>query len=399
MEKQEDSKLIISIDDILKFAENLGKEDKRLKRKQIHPAEMIIFIALAAVICGVETWDDMEIFAIAKSNMCKRFFPNFVKPPSHDTFCRFFSALKPEVFEIYFRQWIRDIMGDLETKGVIAIDGKTISKASETEEEKLDRKTNPNSLRKSRLHIVSAFSHEYGISLGQIKTEEKSNEITAIPELIKSLDVKGCVITTDALGCQKEIAKTIVENGGDYLFVVKDNHKNLKNWLKDMLESNSLNPRSKRDSSFTTYDKGHGRIEERTCFATHDSVYLGEFKDGWTNIQTVARIINKRTIKASGKTTTEYKYVISSLNVSAEKIMEYSRAHWSVENKLHWQLDVSFNEDNGRMKNNAAENFSILSKMALTVLKNNNKHKASIKSKRKLAGWLDQFLFELINAV
>lgn len=399
MEKQDETKLKITLDDILKFAETLGKEDKRLKRKQIHSAEMIIFIALAAVICGVETWNDMEIFAIAKSNMCKRFFPNFVKPPSHDTFCRFFSVLNPEIFESYFRQWIRDIMGDLKTTGVIAIDGKTISKASETEEEKLEKKNNPNSMRKSKLHIVSAFSHEYGISLGQLKTEEKSNEITAIPELIKSLDVNGCIITTDALGCQKEIAKTIIENNADYLFVVKDNHKHLKNWLEEMLESNSFHPRSRRDSSFSMQEEGHGRIEKRECFATHDPMYLGKFKDDWQNIQTVARIINNRTIKASGKTTTEYKYIISSLNVSAEKILEYSRAHWSVENNLHWQLDVSFNEDNGRMKNNAAQNFSVLSKMALTVLKNNTKHKASIKSKRKLAGWLDEFLFELINAV
>ena len=193
---------------LLNLSYDVAEADKRINRKKIHSAESIVFITLAAVICGAESWNEVAYFSGCKETLWKKLFPGFIISPSHDTFSRFFSSLDPEKFEESFRKWIRDIMGDLQYKGVIAIDGKTIrNSGSEAGKEVSDKSDEPGKY--SKLHVVSAFATSLGISLGQLKTEEKSNEITIIPELIKAIDIDGCIITIDAMGCQKEIAKTI----------------------------------------------------------------------------------------------------------------------------------------------------------------------------------------------
>lgn len=370
--------------------------DFRIDRCQVHTSEVIVYITLAAVICDAQTWEDVALFGRCKFDYFKKVFPYLEKIPSHDTFNRFFSLLKPEVFETKFRQWVQSVIENYE--GVIAIDGKTIKNGNYDEIDKLYRgsSTKRSSLR-SKLHIVSACFADYGISLGQLKVNEKTNEITAIPQLLKELDISGCTITIDAMGCQKAIAKTIIEEGADYVLAVKENHKYLHKDMRSFF--NKWHSENKHKiSQFETYERGHGRIEERIYRVCNNLFWLDGWKD-WEGLKTFISVESIRTIpgEKGPVRSHETRYYISSLELDAQKIGKAIRSHWAIENNLHWQLDVTFNEDDDRKKNNAAQNFSVVSKVALAMLKNDNTKKNSIRSKRKGAGWDNEYLHLLLS--
>jgi len=377
------------------FSITISDLDPRIDRCKIHPVESIVFISLSAVLCGCNTWNDIEDFGRSKEVFFRERIPNFHGVPSHDTFSRFFASLDTEKFEHYFRKWAKGIVG--EYKGVIAVDGKTICGAYKSEKDKKTKSASSDDAFK-KLHMVSAYATSAGISLGQVRVDEKSNEITAVPELLDALDIKGCVITADALNCQKKIASKVIENGGDYLLVVKDNHKNLKTRIISLVEEAKIKSRLRRNDSFTQTSKGHGRKEIRTCITCGDVSCLGEVKKEWAGLKTIGCIESKRTILATNEVSVERRYFITSVENDAEKILNYSRQHWMIENGLHWQLDVNFKEDDdGRKKNNAAQNFSLLRKMALAMLKRDTTDKRPINRKRNVAGWDNLFLWKIIE--
>lgn len=374
--------------DIISFSKHIL--DHRIDRRKEHSVETIVYIAMAAVICGAESWGEIEAFGICKKDFFARQIPSFNGIPSHDTFNRFFSSIDPAYFEREFRFWVRELCGKYE--GVVAIDGKTIRGASRG-----DDKTPLEADRKSRfkLHMVSAWAADNGISLGQVRVNEKSNEITAIPELIKALDLVNCIITIDAMGCQKTIAKAIIEAKADYVLCVKKNQKNLLKTIEEQFnQADQIDVTTpyyaKRYSVYTSSEKGHGRQEERLCIAYNNGL-IGKTFPEWEGIQTIARIASRRKETGEGEFSTEVRYYISSLPLDAKLIAESVRTHWSIENNLHWQLDVTFREDNTRKTNNAAQNVSVMCKMALSLLKKDTK-KASMVAKRKIAGWDEEYL-------
>lgn len=354
--------------------------DFRLNRKKLYPSENIVFITILAVICGAETWEEIEDYGVVKIDFLESILDLENGIPSHDTFNRFFSLLKPSLFEEYFVSWIKSISNQY--KGVVAIDGKTV-------------KGSKKSGLKSAIHLVSAFSTENEIFLGQIKTEEKSNEITAIPELIKILDLEGAIITIDAMGCQEDIAKEIIKQKADYILAVKENQKE----LYEDIESAFLISLKDPSKVYTKEEFGSGRIEKRVCTVMDDLSHLLN-PTKWDSLQTLVKIDSERYIKATKKTQKSTRYYISSLPSDAKKLAESIRAHWKIENNLHWHLDVSFSEDKSRKRNkNAAQNFSSVLKLSLKILLNEtiSPVKKSIRRKRKIAGWDNHYLLSLFD--
>ena len=349
-----------------------------MDRKKLHLAEDIVFITLVAVICGAETWEDIADFGRSKIVFLKRFLKLENGIPSPDTFNRFFASLNPKEFESLFLSWVKGFCKKY--KGVVAIDGKTVRGS---------RKQGS----KSAIHMVSAFAAVNGIVIGQVKTNQKSNEITAIPELLKVLDIEDCIITIDAMGCQTKIAEAIVANGANYLLAVKENQKELYANIIDIFRFSQANT----FKSYEDVDTGHGRVETRLCTITNNLELLTNAKD-WKNINTLVKIESQRYIKSTKETQKETRYYISNLDIDARTIGDTVRSHWGIENKLHWQLDVSFGEDKSRKRDrNAAENYSVVLRMALNLVKNDKTTKRSVKGKRLKAGWNDEYLLSLLN--
>ena len=358
-------------------------EDPRMDRTRHHKLEDILVIAVFATICGADDWTKMEMFGKSKQKWLQTFLelPNGI--PSHDTFRRVFMLQDPEAFEQCFLDWVAE---RTEASGgrLIAVDGKTIRGS-------LDRANN-----KATIHMVSVWCNANQMVLGQVATDDKSNEITAIPRLLKLIDISNAVVTIDAMGCQKEIAKTIVEEGGDYVLQLKGSQGGLQD------ETVTLFEQCLGDDCLgipytmaTTINKGHGRIEKRTIWATDDVNWFAE-RDQWKNLRSMIRVQCQRTI--DGKTSREYHYYISSLPADdPEKLLGYIRGHWSIENQLHWSLDISFADDNRRTRTgNGAENASRLSRIALNLLKAETTLKASIKSKRLVCGWDHDYLLKVL---
>lgn len=369
-------------------------EDPRREHGKCHSLENIIYITLAAVIGGAEGWNEIEDFGKSHLDYFKSKLIGLESIPSHDTFNRVFSLIDPEKFEQGFREWVHNLCGKYE--GVIAIDGKEICGAK-TENE--DGSISP-------LRMVSAWAVGCGLVLGQEKVSEKTNEIKAIPELLKILDLKDCVVTIDAIGCQHKIVEQIISEGGDYLIAVKENQRKLHNKMESFfsgitLEGNKKEGRGHIPPTRYAYsiqeNVGHGRLEKRICRVLSYDNLTANLLD-WEGVRSMVCIENTRTDLKTNKTTTEYHYYITSLNKDPERILNVARQHWSIENNLHWQLDVSFNEDNQRKKRNAAQNVSLINKLALTLLKQDTS-KGSIKSKRKRAGWDNEFLAILLAMV
>jgi len=353
-------------------------DDPRRDLGKHHNLNDILLIGIIAVICGAETWNNIEEYACSKESFLRKFLelPNGI--PSHDTFNRVFSALDGQQFETCFIEWVNSLAGIIKGQ-VVAIDGKTIRGA----------KSHGN---KSPIHLVSAWASENNMVLGQVKTSEKSNEITAIPKLLEILALEGTIITIDAMGCQQNIAEKIIENKANYILAVKQNQQQLHEDIKDEFRfSNSI-------QASTSIDFGHGRIETRQCSIINEFNHL-ENIEKWKGLKTIIRINSIREFKNSNKPIEKAtRFYISSIETKPEDFQKAIRSHWSVENKLHWVLDVAFGEDASRKRTgNAAQNFSTLNKIALNLLKNEKTLKVGVKGRRLKAGWDEQYLLKVLK--
>jgi len=358
--------------------------DPRSEQGRKHPLVNVLVIAVCAVICGADNWVEIEDWANAKRQWLETILDMTNGVPSHDTFGRVFAILSPDEFQLAFMRWARSLVVDLEGK-VVAIDGKTLRRSH-------DRANN-----RSAIHVVNAWCTEAGVSLGQLKTEEKSNEITAVPELLRLLHLKGAIVTLDAMGCQKKIAGTILEREADYLLAVKDNQPTLALELKEWFDVGQGKSFQGMDvESATEKSNGHGRKEERSIWIAPVPDELKSCKQ-WPEMRSIIWAESLRTIK--GKTSSHSRYYISSLPpTNAPLVLKAVRDHWGVENGLHWTLDVAFREDESRVRRGfAAENMGRLRQIALNMLKQEKGLKIGIKGKRLHAGWENDYLLKVLK--
>ena len=368
------------------IAKHFGKvKDPRIERTKRHKLIDIFLIAICGVICGADSWVDIEMFGKSKLDWLKTFLklPNGI--PSHDTFGRVFAAINPEEFEKSFMEWVQAI-NELTQGQVIAIDGKQLRGSMDNENGK------------NAIYMVSAWATENELVLGQRKVDDKSNEITAIPKLLDLLEIAGCIITIDAIGTQTKIAKTIIDREGDYLLAVKENQGNLYEDIHDLFEDDQkYNFENAPYNYAKTVNKDHGRIEIRQCWAISDPEYLATIRnrERWHGLKSLAMIISERRIGEESEVQTSY--FITSLENNAGKILNARRSHWGVENCLHWVLDIAFNEDLSRVrKDNAPQNFAVLRHMALNLLKQEHTVKVGIKGKRLKCGWDTDYLLKVL---
>ena len=359
--------------------------DPRTDRTKKHLLIDILFIAVCTMICGGEGFTDMEDFGEAKAEWLGKYLELPHGIPSHDTFRRVFSILDPQAFGECFTRWSQ-ALHDATNGEVIALDGKTVRHSFDTFSGQ------------PALHMVSAWASEAGLALGQVRVDEKSNEITAIPRLLELIDVKGRIITTDAMGCQRDVAKRVVDKKGDYVFCLKGNQESLHDEVKFFFEEcQAANYNEVDHRYFETVEKDHGRIEIRRCWVVEDdAIRWLEREDQWPGLKSIAVIQAERKIR--GKTTSETRYFISSLTGSAEKLANAAREHWAIENSLHYVLDVTFNEDKSRIrKDNAPENLVVLRRIALNMVKKEQTHKkSSVRGKVKTAGWDNSYLERIL---
>lgn len=358
--------------------------DPRVERSRRHKLIDIITIAICAVICGADTWVDIESYGRAKVKWLKRFLelPNGI--PSHDTFARVFAQLDPEQFQQSFLKWIKSISNIMKGE-VVAIDGKTLRHSYDTKSDK------------SAIHMVSAWSSANRLVLGQVKVDDKSNEITAIPELLKVLSLNGCTVTIDAMGCQREIVKQIREGGGDYVITLKKNQAGLYERVEELFkEALTKQYQGFIFSSSRATEQGHGREETRYCMMLSDIQNKIDPEGKWQDLLSIGRQDAMRVVK--GLPTIETRYFISSLPNNAEKLADSIRQHWGVENSLHWVLDVAFREDDSRIrKDNAPQNFAVLRHIAGNLLQQGKSVKSGIKNKRLRAGWDNEYLAKVLS--
>jgi predicted transposase YbfD/YdcC len=356
--------------------------DPRLERNKEHKLLDIIGLTICAVLSGADTFVAVAEYGCTKADWLKTFLslPNGI--PSHDTIGRVFALLDPEEFQRGFVAWVKAV-SKLTNGEVVAIDGKTARRAYE-------KSGNP-------LHIVSAFATANGITLGQRATDRKSNEITAIPRLLKTLQINGCIITIDAMGCQKEIAKTILEQGADYVLAVKDNQKTIHQDLRQLFAA--ANASRYAGDYFETSEKSFGRQETRRCRTLNDARLLPDgncHRYNWPGLRCLAEVTSERTV--NGNTATETRYYLSSLTGNAEELLRAVRSHWQIENTLHWSLDVAFREDESRVRRGHAQtNFSLIRKLALGLLQRDRKTKTGIAAKRLKAGWDNDYLCQVLR--
>jgi predicted transposase YbfD/YdcC len=355
-------------------------EDPRRRHRRLHPLQDIIVIALCAVIAGAQDWQEIETFGRKRRDWLQRFLELPHGIPSHDTFERVFNRIKPQGFQACFRDWVQAVSAALKIKH-IAIDGKTLCGSGSS-------KLGP-------LHLVSAWASAQHLTLGQVAVDSKSNEITAIPLLLELLDLNGALVTIDAMGCQKDIAQKIVEQGGHYALTVKDNHPHL---LADIQQAFTQALDSDfaglEHDTYETCERGHGRDEYRSYTVLHSTAGIRQ-ADDWADLTTIGMCYSKRTVK--GKTTTETRYFIGDKKAGAKYYATGLRNHWGIENNLHWQLDVNFGEDRNRVtKRNAAENLALLRRLTLSLLRA-HPAKLSIAKKRFAAALDPSFLEEILH--
>jgi len=360
--------------------------DKRSRYGKRHKLIDIIVIAICGVICGADDWVGVVAYGKAKKEWLKGFLelPNGI--PSHDTFGRVFAMLDPEEFEKCFISWVKAVM-KVTAGQVIAIDGKTA------------RRSHDQSSNKSAIHMISAWAQKNNLVLGQMKVDSKTNEITAIPELLRVLAIHGCIVTIDAMGCQKKIAKIIIKRGGDYVLALKENHAQLYEEVKETFELSQKGGRDNPAPDYSeTVNKNHGRIEVRKCWVIsdiEDLEYLQE-KGRWEGLRSIVKVQSERMLGESH--TTEIRYYLSSIKGDAKKILFAVRNHWSIENSLHWVLDIAFREDESRIrKDHAPENFVVLRHMALNLLTQEKTLKVGIKNKRLACAWNDDYLLKVLS--
>jgi predicted transposase YbfD/YdcC len=352
---------------------------------QLHPLCNLIVIAICAVICGADGWVQVEQFARAKRKFFKTFLDLSNGIPSHDTFGRVFSLIDPDAFERCFMAWTQSLVAG-SGGSLVNIDGKALRRSFEHAWES-----------SGMTHLVSAFMSANHMVFGQLAVESKSNEITAIPKLLELLDLKGATITIDAMGCQKSIAGKIVDGGGDYYLGLKQNQPQLYEKVKNLMDEAILEKFAKmKHDFFEETDGDHGRIETRRVWCTSEVKWLGELANGWAGLGMLVAVESIRQV--NGKTSTERRYYIASRKTaSAAQAAQAIRGHWGIENRLHWSLDMSFNEDQCRIrKGHGAENFSRLRRIALNLLQRETSRKVGIKTKRLIAGWDDNYLLKLL---
>ena len=351
-----------------------GLEDPRTGNAGLHDFHELLMIALCTVLCGGQTAVDMGLFARAKEPFLRGFLKLENGLPSHDTFSRLFRLLDPTQFQAAFQRFMAGFSE--QCQGVVAIDGKVLRRS-------FDRASG-----KAALHMVSAWGCEQRMVLAQIATDAKSNEITAVPALLKLLSLKDAIVTTDALNCQRAIAQQIVDGGGDYALALKGNQGTLHDDVRTYLED----PAAKTVTAKPSVDADHGRIETRTATVCSDIGWLTDHR--WPGLAAIGKVF--RTRETATKTTTETAYYLLSTPLSPERFNEVVRSHWGVENRLHWRLDVVMNEDGDRSRlDHAPENLAVLRHMALNVMQKDGT-KGSFRGKFKRAGWEDAYLAKLI---
>jgi predicted transposase YbfD/YdcC len=355
-----------------------GVTDPRSHINKKHNLIDILVISVCAVLCGCEYWEEIEDYAKSRESWFRKFLelPNGI--PSHDRIRAVFVHLNPDEFENCFRKWVETLLKEVEAK-IINIDGKT------------SRRTHDTAKGKAAIHMVSAWSSEHNLVLGQEKVDDKSNEITAIPELIDALDISGGIITIDAMGCQKNIVKKIVKNKADYIIGLKGNQKSLAEKASNLDFSSQITTTLKEEETIA-----HGRAEQREYFLHPVPGHFNE-KYTWENFQSIGKVISERLI--NGNHTKETRFYITSLpHTEIQKFVKGTRGHWAIENCLHWQLDISYGDDQSRKRTgNAAQNFSLLQKITLNLLKREKTKKGGIIRKRRYAGFDEKYLEKVLS--
>ncbi len=352
-----------------------GLVDPRRGNAQRHELDEIVMIALLAMVSGAESCVDMALFGRSKEAFLRRFLRLPGGIPSHDTFSRVFRLLDPAAFEACFGRYVAALAERVE--GVVAFDGKTARRS-------FDRQQGA-----GPMHLISAFAAEARLVLGQCKVDGKSNEIRALPELLTLLNLEGCIVTADAMHCQKETARTILAQGGDYALALKGNQKGLLEEVRLYLND----PATQADDRATTTDGDHGRIETREASIVHDIAWLKD-ADNFPGLEAVGKVVASREI--DGQTTTATRYYLLSSPFEAKRFLDIVRTHWHVENQVHWVLDVVMNEDQTRnRKDHGPENLARLRRLALNLIRTND-DKGSLRGKRKRAAWDDTFLMKLL---
>lgn len=358
--------------------------DPRMDRTKKHKLIDILFIAVCTVICGGEGFTDMEDFAIAKEAWLRKYLELPGGIPSHDTFRRVFSILDPHAFGVCFVRW-SEALHEATKGSVVALDGKTIRHSFDV------------ATGQAAMHMVSAWASENGFALGHMKVDGKSNEITALPKLLEMIDIRGRTVTLDAMGCQKELAKQIVDRGGDYVLCVKANqislHEDVRRFFCDCDDFAGVG-----HTYYESVEKDHGRIEVRKCWAVEaEASWLG-FGEEWKALRSIAALRAERIIR--GKSSVETRYYISSLPGNAKKIAMAAREHWAIENSLHWVLDVTMNEDMSRVrKDNAPQNLATIRRIAINLVKKQKiemKGRPSVRRAMKRAAYLNSSLEEIL---
>lgn len=345
----------------------------------------LVAIAICAVVCGAESWVDVELFGRAKQKWLATFLALPHGIPSHDTFGRVFAALDPDHFERCFRAWTGALAGVI--VGVVAIDGKTLRRSFDTAH------------RRAAIHMISAWAADNHVVFGQMAVGDKSNEVTAIPKLLAMLDIKGLIVTIDAIGCQKAIAAQIVAQGGDYMLQVKANQPELHADIRQIFDAVAAGGWGTRaHDTHEAIEKGHGRLERRRTLLTWDVPWLVKRSSPWKGLRGIVMVECERTVGDAVAVQRHY-YITSMHTHKAAEAARACRAHWGVENGLHWTLDVGMNEDQCRLRvGHAAENFSRLRRLALNLLKNESTVKAGLRAKSKTAGWDHDYLLRVLGS-
>lgn len=362
-----------------------GLSDPRETSRCDHQLVDILAIAVCAVVACAESWEDIELYGRSKRPWLETFLalPNGI--PSHDTFRRVFMLIDPDAFEACFARWAQSLAGKAERE-VVAIDGKTVRRSGSRRHDR------------GPLHLVSAWASERGLALGQREVDGKSNEITAIPQLLDALRLEGCIVTLDAMGCQKSIAERIRANGADYLLVLKANHGRAFEAAREHFEATCFGRGSDGRPVFDAFEESHGRLVRRRVFVSSTATDL-EPLCAWPDLRTVLAVETIRSVDGTGKTEAETRYFLTSCDDDPAVLVRAIRRHWSIENALHWVLDLTFREDDSRVRDRtAARNLALLRKIALNLVARDRGSRTSLRGRRKKAAWNDDYMLRIITS-